>query len=228
MNNTQKDTLIQLYQISAAAKYRELNDFRDEIDIVPLKSNKQPYTAAKRKVYTYQAIFAVIGVMFFILAEMVSMTTLSYPLLFGAGAYFTARNLLVGFSLLAGVGSFVSALLMTPGREAASQIHSQARCHLRKHKQRKKMEWNLVKYFRWKFCKKTHLLRDAYQDAEEKLVEAYEEALHLLARIRKSSLDKNEAETLFNQALLEYGDKGRSIVREFRKTQPPAAQPVGP
>ena len=145
MNNTQKDTLIQLYQLSTITKYRELNDFREEIEIVPLKNQKDPYSAAKRKVMVYQAVFASFGILFFLLAEMVSMTTLSYPMFFGAGAYFTMRNLLVGFSLTAGIGSFVSALLITPSREAASQIFKQARYHLRKHKLRKKVEWNLVK-----------------------------------------------------------------------------------
>lgn len=233
MNNTQKDTLIQLYQSSKAIalrteKYQELNVFREEIEIVPFKTNRLPYTSAKSKVRLYQAIFITFALLFLALAYFVSATMNSYPFIFGAGAYFTARNLIYAFSLIAAVGAAGTAFLMTPGREAAGQIHRQALFHLRKHKQRKKMEWNLVEYFQWKICKKTNLLRDAHQDAREKLDEAHDETVHLLARIAKATISNEEKETLLNQALLEYGDKGRGIVRNFRKTKLPAALQEAP
>lgn len=226
MNNTQKDTLIQLYQSSKeialrGEKYRELNLFREEIEVVPFKTNRLPFTTARKKVKVYQIIFVAFAVLFTLLAHFASATTISYPFLFGAGAYFTARNLIVAFALMAAIGSLGIALLLSPRIEAAAQIRKQVILHLRKHRQRKRIEWDLVEYFQWKVCKKSNHLRDSYVDAKEKLDEIHEETIHFLARINKANLDKEEKENLFNQALLEFGDKGRQIVRDFRKTKLP-------
>lgn len=230
MNNLScnKDKLIQLYKSSKAIalqtepKYRELSLFKDEIEVTPHKTHKLPFTAARAKVRVYQAVFIGFALLFGILAHFVAVTTLSYPFLFGAGVYFTARNLLVGISLLASVVALCSAAFMTLPREAAGHAYRKALAHLHKHKLRKKMEWNLVEYFQWKVCKKRNFLRDAYQDAQEKLADAHEELIHLLKRVAQSSLSKQEKETLSNQAVLEFSDKGRVIVRTFRKMEPPA------
>jgi|GEM_PF-4683039 len=206
MNNTHsnKDTLLQLYKSSKAIalrqepKYKELSSFREEIQVTPLKSHWLPFTQAKRKVHIYQATFAGFGLLFLVLAKFVAVTPLPYPFLLGAALFFTARSCLVAFSVFTAAVAFAAALWMDPAREGAGKIKRHVISHLK--------------------GRNPHQRGESYQEALDEAEKWHRETIFLLKRIHKATLDPNEKEKLSNQALLEYSDKGREIVRAYRKS----------
>ena len=204
--------------------YKELNNFRQQVEVHPM--GFQLYTRAKRRVFKYRTTFALLALIFAFLGLIVTWTTPSYPLIIGMSTFFTARNLIVGIAMAMGLGSAICAYILSPAKEAAMSVLKHNQRHLKRHYNRKKIDWHVAIPLLGKPCKKGALLQQKYSDIQNKLVEKHEEVVHLLERISHTeSLKESVRERLYNQALHEFVDKGRDLVHTFSDLKLPYEGP---
>ena len=200
-------------------RYQELELFKQHIEMQKHGLALLPYSSAKAKVFTYRMIFFGLGVMFALLSCGVMMTSPSFPILAHAGIFFTLRNLFAALSLLMGLFALGIAASMRSDHEAAKYFLRAAKNNLARSYKRKKIEIGLNGFFFFgKDYKKLQLLKQSYHDAEDQLHEHCEELYHLFERISNSSfLNPRSREHLYNQAILEYNDQAKSVVKTFQQ-----------
>lgn len=198
--------------------YKELDIFRQHIEIKKAGSGKRPYTTTKNKVFVYRSIFFGLGAIFCILAGMILFSMPSYPFFFQFGYYFTARNFMAAFSFLLACGSFSIGAFLRAETEASKQFLRSAIYNLSKAYERKRVQHGVEGLFHFghKYTK-VLTLKQSYQDAKDKIHEHYEDLFHLFERIAQSTILNAQArENLLNQALLEFHEKLHQVVHVFK------------
>ena len=215
LNLYQQSQSEQIIQMPEVRRFEELHRFRQHVEI----TSHLPYTALKNKVFKYRLIFLALGLLFLILGMGVTLTTHSLPFIVTTGAFFTARNLMLGICMLMGMSAFGVATNLTVEKEAANRIARRAKRGLLKAIAKKHGEEGVQGFAFLRFyCNKTASLSQGYKEALEKLRDQQEELSHLFERISKADfLNAVSREHLFNQALLESADKAKGLVLAFRK-----------
>lgn len=200
--------------------YPELEIFRQQIEIEKNGHYQLPYSNVKRKVFTYKSIFMIFGLLFFLLGSLIYMKAVYWSFgHFSYNEFFIVKNLAVAFCGFIGSVSLWIARTMRTEIEAANQVLRRAKYKLGKVFARKKIEYGIQGLLTFgKKYEKSQALKHAYYEACDKFMHRYENLNYLFKRINHSSLlNAQTREHLYNQAILEFGDLTKEIIRDFKK-----------
>ena len=233
LNDKNQTLLLGLYQYSQSAKpifavrlsglgknYPELDLFRQQIEIERNGIFHLPYSAAKKKVLTYKSVFLVLGLLFLGLGVSIYLKTLAFSsLFFTIGAFHIAKNLICGICVMAGLGSLLICKSLRTEKEVINHLVRKARRNLAKIHARKRIENGIKTFFSFgAHYRKSQHLRHTHHEAHDKIHDLKEETFHLIERIAQAGhLNSHKKESLYNQALLEMGDKLEGILLQFRQ-----------
>lgn len=201
MNNktqsSNSELLINLSNFNKGIKkpYQKLHHFREE-------KEQQPYQARQKKVLLYRMIFGCIGCVFLALFGLAYMQT-SSSLFFISGAIpkISICTITILFALIA----FSIGISIRTEKEAIANLAHRAQRKLKRIYLRKISQLN------------EDLIRLAYHDTVEKILEAKEASLTLvneIAQTKNSSMEMSIE--LFNQAILELNDRLTFLINRFK------------
>ncbi len=198
--------------------YEALDQFRQHIEVERLGTHRLPYSATKKKIFTYKSIFLLLGLVFVFLGGVIFTQSAAWHI---AESYILAAKGMIGtFCGIAGLSALWIAKSLRTEKEAANHSLRQARYKLTKAYARKKMEFGLKGLFAFgKSYDKAQVLKHAYRDAQDKFHEHVHNLEHLCDRISRAPLPVPEREHLYNQALLEFIDHLDQTLETFMKVK---------
>lgn len=202
----------------ARQRFQDLDLFMKQIEGAKAGVVNQPYTYNKRNIFWYRVIFIAFALLFFTLA----LTSMSLTTTIGCGIFFSSCNLLKSsvfcVCVLLTFCSFLMAFSLSAERDAAIQCSKKAKAILSTIYKRKKSRLGLGRWALFTSQRQQAItLKHLYDDAYDRIHDKREATLHLLHRISTTpSLQKEERETLLNQAIEELNDKLIALNHEFR------------
>lgn len=217
LNYSQKP-IITVKKAITPKSYPELEIFKHQIDLEK-KSPHLPYTRIKRKVLTYKWVFLTLCLLFFFLTLTIAFKAVYWPFAhFSYTQFFILKNLVCALCVSIGLSSFSVAYLMKTEKEAALSTLRHARYRLNKAYARKKIEAGIKGMFAFGHqYQKSQVIKHSYHEAKDKMNHLYDDLLHLFERIhRTTNLTPQQQEHLYNQALLEFSDKIRTVINLFK------------
>jgi len=199
--------------------YPELYLFKNEIDLEKNGQKKNPYQKAKSRIVLYRTIFFCLGVIYFFLAFILYSKSLTWACTVIFGNCFLLKSFLITLSIGCSFFCIGFGFFINTEKEAAKKIFFQAKSRLKRAYENKSSKSGINIFFEHKEeFEQASELKDLYFDTLEKLQDDKEHTLHLLERIaNKKSLDLEEKEKLFNQALLESKDRLDLLIRQFKQ-----------
>lgn len=217
LNYSQKP-LFSIKKVISGKSYPELEIFKHQIDL-DRKSPFLPYTRIKKKVITYRWVFSAFCFLFFLLTLMIALKAVYWPFAhFSYIQFFIIKNLACASCSLIALGSLWIAHCMRTEKEAALAVLRNATYRLNKAYARKKIEAGIRGILALgERYQKSQVIKHSFHEAKDKMNHHYDDLLHLFERIRQSTnLTERHREHLYNQAILEFNDKVRSVVNLFK------------
>lgn len=212
-----RSLLLGIHQYSKnLTTYDELEQFRLQIEEERIGPHHRPYHALGKKTRVYRSIYYSLALLFFGLAFLVYTQTLNWSCSLLFENFWTAK---VGVCLLClslGTAAFSFSFLIRQEKEAVLQLIERAHQKIKQIYKRKQVENCYNNSSNYTHSQQMMYLKHSSQEALVKIQESKEIVFLLFDQISQS-LDKHEVkEELYNQSILELGEKLNQIILKFK------------
>lgn len=214
MNLSQYSHKITKIPVPAGRRFTELESFRKNIEL----AQHLPFNNAKRKVFTYKAIFYAFSLLFFILGAIIlfKLPMLTYSRILFVDGY-VIKNVMGPMIWMMGMASLWIGYGMSTEKEAALHILRQAKYNLSKSYARKKIEFGVNGFMHFgNSYTNSSSLKQSYIEARDQIVNQLHETYHLFDRIAQApNMHPQSRVKLYNQSILEFNDKAERVLQSF-------------
>jgi hypothetical protein len=196
-------------------EYPLLHLFKKEVEVDKHSPKNKPYTHHKASILIYRTIFLTIGITYFILASIIYSKSLYWTCALIFGSSIAVKSVLL---MVCGFISFISFIIgyyITPEKESVKHIVRNAKKKIKqiyRYKMRHTLPGIIIISEEQKL--RAAALNQELDHAMETLHRYQEEGFHLVAQIAKTnSLDNDQKEELFNQAMIELRIKLERLIQ---------------
>lgn len=194
-------------------QYRELQAFRQQLDVAEIGPFHQPYEAQQRKVRIYRALFFGLSLLFISLLILIMCHKTSWICNMYLGGSFYVKSILIGLTSLLATSSLILGYNLRSEREALNALWHIAKYKIRCQYKKRRTEMGIPPFFP---SKEGALLQHTYFETLDKALEHKNGSLALLDQIRRADGIEHTARLqLYNQALSELRDRFNEIIHHF-------------